>query len=423
MADETFLPDDFVRQLTAVGEVDILVGIPTLNDRLTVERVVQAVLVGLVKYFPRERAVVINPDGGSRDGTPELVKSASIQDFRSMFSANPLRTVHTLTTRYNSSLGEGAAVRLILAAADLLRAKACAVVSPESAAITPEWIEALLRPVYREGYDFLAPVYQRQKFDGLLVKNLLSPLIHAIYGYGLEEPAGAEFGFSGPLACHFLAQEVWREDFMRYGWGIWMTATALAGNYRPCQSFLGAKVHPSKLTEQNLAGMITQVVGALFFSLEKQQDAWLGKIEPKVAPLFGFKSELDLGPVRVNRKRLCAMFRTGVEELSGLLGEILSATTLQQIRTVAAAPDGFCHFPGELWAKTVYEFAVSYHRAVMNRDHLLQALTPIYRGRVCCYVSENHGARVDELQGRLDALYQDFERLKLEFIQDWSVKR
>ncbi len=422
MAEGTFLSDDFVRQLAAVGEVDVLVGIPTYNNRLTVERVVQAVQIGLVKYFPRERTVVINPDGGSRDGTPDLLKSASVPDFRSMLAASPLRTTHTLTTRYPASRGQGEALHLILAAADLLRAKACAVVSPESVSMTPEWIEALLRPIYRERYDFLAPVYQRHKFDALLVKNILSPLIHVMYGANLEEPAGTEFGFSGALACDFLAQDVWREDFMRYGWGVWMTTTALAGNYRPCQSFLGPKVHSGKQPEQDLAGAIQQVVGALFYSLEAHQNFWTSRTEPGNAPLFGFKSELDLGPVRVNRKRLFEMFRTGVEELSAILSQILSASTLQQIREVASGQETASHFSDDLWAKTVYEFAVSYHRPVMNRDHLLRALTPIYRGRVCSYLLENHGARMDELHRRIEALHQEFERLKLDFIQNWSAK-
>ena len=49
MAEETFLSDDFVRKLTAVGEVDILVGVPTFNNRDTIEQVVNAVQLGLVK--------------------------------------------------------------------------------------------------------------------------------------------------------------------------------------------------------------------------------------------------------------------------------------------------------------------------------------------------------------------------------------
>ncbi|MGH9355672.1 MAG: hypothetical protein ACRD10_06030 [Terriglobia bacterium] len=422
MPEDTFLSDEFVRQLSAVGEVDVLVGIPTSNNRLTVQRVAQAVQIGLVKYFPRERTVVINPDGGSRDGTPELLMSASVQDFRSMLAANPLRTTHTLTTRYHPDLGQGAALRLILAAADLLRAKACAVVSADSATMTPEWIEALLRPIYREGYDFLAPVYQRHKFDALLVKNLLSPLIDVIYGTNFEEPAGTEFGFSGALACHFLSQGVWREDFLQYGSGIWMTTTALAGGYRPCQSFLGPKVRSIKLTEQNLAGAIKQVVGALFHSLEAHQNFWLGRTESRPAPLFGFRPELDLGPVRMNRKRLFEMFRTGVEELSAILGQLLSAPTFAQVREVAATSENPCHFPDELWAKTIYEFAVSYHRSVMNRDHLLQALTPIYRGRVCSYASENHAARIEELYQRTAALHEQFQRLRPDFVQNWSAR-
>ena len=36
MADESILSDDFIRQLIDVGEVDILVGVPTHNDAKTV---------------------------------------------------------------------------------------------------------------------------------------------------------------------------------------------------------------------------------------------------------------------------------------------------------------------------------------------------------------------------------------------------
>ena len=94
MAEETFLSDEFIRKLTAVGEVDILVGVSTFNNRGTIEQVVNAIQLGLVKYFPRQRVVLINPDGGSTDGTPEAVRNASIPDFRSLLSASPLRTIH-----------------------------------------------------------------------------------------------------------------------------------------------------------------------------------------------------------------------------------------------------------------------------------------------------------------------------------------
>jgi glycosyltransferase involved in cell wall biosynthesis len=80
LPEETILTDDFLRELINVGEVDILIGVPTYNDAKTVGQVVQAIRAGLLKYFPRQRAVIVNADGGSRDGSQELVRAASISD-------------------------------------------------------------------------------------------------------------------------------------------------------------------------------------------------------------------------------------------------------------------------------------------------------------------------------------------------------
>ena len=60
MPETSILSDDFVRELINVGEVDILVGVPTYNDGATVGQVVQAVRAGLLQYFPRERAVIVD---------------------------------------------------------------------------------------------------------------------------------------------------------------------------------------------------------------------------------------------------------------------------------------------------------------------------------------------------------------------------
>ena len=67
MAEESFLTDDFLRQLINVGEVDILVGLPTRNNAKTIGSIVSTIQSGLLRGFPRERAVIINVDAGSRD--------------------------------------------------------------------------------------------------------------------------------------------------------------------------------------------------------------------------------------------------------------------------------------------------------------------------------------------------------------------
>ena len=131
MAEEMLLTDDFLRQLINVGEVDILVGLRTHNNANTIEPVIRAIQTGILQCFPRERAVIVNADGGSQDKTPELIVGASIDDVRSVSKVYALRTMHSISTRYATSPEPGTALRTILAAADLLHAKACVVFSPD----------------------------------------------------------------------------------------------------------------------------------------------------------------------------------------------------------------------------------------------------------------------------------------------------
>src|ERR1035437_3116343 len=152
LAEESFLTDDFLRQLMNVGEVDILVGLPTYNNAKTVGSIVHTIQSGILRGFPRERAAIINVDGGSRDGTPDLVRGVSIDDARPASNLYALRTLHSISTKYASSPASEVAFRTILAAAELLRAKACVVMSPESANIKPDWLSKLLRPIYHDSF-------------------------------------------------------------------------------------------------------------------------------------------------------------------------------------------------------------------------------------------------------------------------------
>src|SRR5258708_9304869 len=240
LEDETFLTDDFLRQLINVGEVDILVGLPTHNNAKTIGSIVQTIQRGILQAFPRERAVIINADGGSRDGTPELVTGISIDDVRPPSDLYALRTLHAISTKYASSREGGIAFRTILAAAELLRAKACIVMSPESANIDSECLSKLLRPIYRDGFDLVTPTYRRHKFDGLLMTNLLYPMIRALYGVRIREAYTPEFGFSSRLGSQFLGQNGWTNGAGGIGAELPFPLAPIKGEYRVCQSFLGA---------------------------------------------------------------------------------------------------------------------------------------------------------------------------------------
>ena len=422
MADESILTDEFLRQLIDVGEADVLVGVPTYNNAATVGQVVQTIRAGLLKYFPRERAVIVNADGGSRDQTPELVRGASINDLQHSTDLTALRTLHSISAEYAGGPATGTALRTILASAELLRVSACAVVSPESTTIEPEWIERLLRPVYKGNFDFVTPLYRRHKFDGLLMRNLVYPMTRAFYGKQVREPYAAEFSFSGQLASHFLGQEIWTHEVGQTGTEIALTISAITGGFRLAQSFLGAKPHLDARAADLVAAM-RQTVGALFWSLEPNFSIWSAKSDSQSIPTLGAAQEITLEPLRINRKRLFSMFRSGVAELEPVLKSILSPPTLTELQRISALEEDDFLFGDELWARTVYEFAASYHKAVISRDHIVQALAPLYRGRAFTFLVENREASGEQVEQNVEDFCMTCERLKPSLLELWNGRK
>src|SRR5271169_5592925 len=421
VAEESFLTDDFLRQLMNVGEVDILVGLPTHNNAKTIGSIVHTIQSDILRCFPRERAVIINADGGSRDGTPELVTGASIDDVRPASNLYALRTLHSISTKYGSSPASGVALRTILAAAELLRAKACVVMSPESANIEPEWLAKLLRPIQRDGFDLVTPTYRRHKFEGLLITNLLYPMIRALYGVRIREAYTPEFGFSSRLGNQFLRQNVWNVGTGGDGVELRFTLAAITGGYRICQSFLGDKDHIER-RGADLVPALRQTVGALFSALEADFPVWSSMAGSQPVPTSGANQKVLLEPVRVNRKRLREMFSTGVAELDSVFQSILSPSTLAELRRIARLGEAEFHYPAELWVRTVYEFAAAYQKSVISRDHIIQALAPLFRGRVFTFLMENRNASAEDVENNIEGLCLEFERLKPYLLQLWKSR-
>jgi glycosyltransferase involved in cell wall biosynthesis len=422
LGDEGLLTDDLVRQLISVGEIDILIGLPTHNNAKTISSVVAAIQSGILQWFTRDRAAIIDVDAGSRDGTPELVASASIDDAQRRDSNRfALRTLHSFSTQYASTEARGSALRTILAAAELLRARAISVISPDSTNIKPEWLRALMKPPCTEDVDLVLPTYARHKFDGLLITNLLYPVTRALYGLRIREPYASEFGFSGRLGSQFLADNAWSDEEARAGCEVRLTVAAIAGGFRIGQSFLGAKNHVERHAA-DLVPALRQTIGVLFSSMEFNFPLWSNKSGSQPIPTTGPEQQFTLEPRRANRKRLLEMFRAGVGELQSVFQAILTSETLSELQRIARLEEEDFQYSDELWVKTVYEFAAAHHRSVISRDHIIQALAPLFRGRALTFLLENRSASSSEVETHIEKLCQEFERLKPYLLEKWKSR-
>jgi hypothetical protein len=418
--DEHALPPSLAEELRGLAPVDILVGIPSFNNARTIGHVVRAVQAGFAKYFPDARTLLLNSDGGSTDDTQEVVRTTSLSDYGTILAAHPVHAVHRIVTPYHGLPGKGSALRTVFAAAKALSASACAVVDADLRSITPEWLDLLLSPVYRHGFDFVAPLYRRHKYDGTITNSIVYPLTRALYGKRVRQPIGGEFGFSGTLASNFLEHDVWHSDVARFGIDIWMTTTAITSGCRVCQSFLGAKIHDAKDPGVDLSAMLTQVVSSVFTLMEDHEPLWRGVHDSEAVPLFGFEYTVGLEPIRVDVGRMVGIFRSGARDLASIWERILAPETFSLVQDLTAADDERFRFPPSLWVKAVYDFAVAHHKLAMNRDHLLRSLTPLYLGRTASFINETADADADQVEEVIEGTCKEFEGLKAYLVERWD---
>ena len=401
------------------GQTDILIGIPSFNNADTIGHVVRAVGIGLAKYFSTYRAVLVNADGGSSDDTSEAVARA-IVDYDASLISDRESVLHKIITPYEGIPGKGSAFRTIFDIARRLRAKACAVVDADLRSITPEWIELLVRPVLQEGYDYVAPYYLRHKYDGTITNSIAYPLTRALYGQRIRQPIGGDFGFSGALAEHYVDKHVWESDVARFGIDIWMTTEAIASGARVCQSFLGAKIHNPKDPASDLAAMLVQVVGAVFALMEEHEAVWLPQKASNGVTLFGFQYGVGVEPIHVSVDGMLTNFRQGVRDLEPIWRQMLAGETMTELMRLRDCPVQAFRIADNLWARIIYDVAVSSHRRVLPQEHLVKALTPLYLGRTASFVLETEGLTSAEAEERIENLCLCFEQQKPYLVSRWK---
>ena len=108
-----------------------------------------------------------------------------------------------------------------------------------------------------------------------------------------------------------------------------------------------------------------------------------------------------------------------MRDLQEILRIILRPETLAAVAVSAEHPDG-PRDPDELWAATVYEFLVAYHRTVMRRDHITQALLPLYPARSGTFLIDHATGLPDTVNEALESVCVQFERSKGSAVERWN---
>jgi glucosylglycerate synthase len=397
----------------------VVAGLVTYEDADTIGPVATAVREGLGRYFGALTSRIVLADGGSVDGTEARARQALGSD---LFVLSPVRaTADLLEVPYHGIPGKARALQAILATAGELNAEACLVLDGGVGNLMPAWVDWLARPVIDHAFDFVSPFYHRHALEGALTKGVVYPVVRALYGVRLRQPAAAEFACSRRFVDHVLRQDLWERTGSQLGIDIWLATAAATGDFRLGEAALGRRVRGTGGEDAlDLGTTLVQVVGSLFADIESHAAQWQRRSGSVAVQHFGDSSRTAAPAApSVDVERLIESYRLGYRELLDIWTWVLPPRTIVQLRRLVDRSHAEFHLDDELWARIVYDFALGWRLRVVAREHLLRSLVPLYSGWLASYILEVRDAGSDTADRRIEILADAFEAQKPYLIARW----
>jgi glucosylglycerate synthase len=390
----------------------IVVGVPSCNHAGTVASVVRAAQEGLGEFFGGKSSLLVSADVRSSDGTREQV--------RTLCAENPLLRELGPADGAGGAASPGVEVRelrMILEQAHAVHARACLVLDASVTSMGADWIERLVRPILDEQFDIVAPCPARHKLDGAISNGIVYPLTRALYGKRVRQPLGSVFALSGRLVERFLARRVWDIEVSALSTDARALSEAICGEFAVCQAFLGPAEHAAGGSSLDLSSILATVLGSVFDEMNHNVSFWQKVRGSEPVRWFGTPVEIAGNPPPVDSHKMWESFRLGCRTLQDVWSMVLPPATLLAL-TYLAREDGAA-LADDLWARIVYDFALGYRLHVMNRGHLLRALTPLYLGWLAGFVREMAAAPSQDVERRVQQLSMVYEAQKPYLISRW----
>ena len=368
------------------SSLDLVVGIPSYNEADNIDFVVRQVSQGLDRYFPDLDTAIVNTDNFSQDGTREVFLKAD---------SGPIPKVYLSTPAGVTGKGNNFKNLFIFLAP--YRPQAVIVVDAELRSIRPEWVKGFGQMVLK-GYDFVAPRYCRNEYDGTITNHLCYPLLYGVLGQDIRQPIGGDFAFSGKLMEHWMTRD-WGENVLRYGVDIFMTSEAVLSGFSVAQIVLGSKVH--KPSAPKLGEMFPQVVDTLFRQFLGSRNLWKMNGEGlETPPIFKCCNGNERPQMSIDYKTLK---QQALEEFSAhrcLILGILPQKLGSRIESMFEAQ--ILRLSAPMWTEVVYRFLRAYDSASDPRKlEVVEALKPLYLARMVFFIREtlelDHAASEEKL--------------------------
>jgi len=215
---------------------------------------------------------------------------------------------------------------------------------------------------------------------------------------------------------------VWETDVARFGIDIWMTTNAITQGFRICQSNLGVKIHDAKDPGQHLGPMFRQVIWTIFSLMERHEAYWKEIQGSEPVEIFGYQGYVEPEPVKVDLEGMIEHFKIGFHQFSSLWREIFCEECYEGIQEAARIGSPRFHLSTDTWVRILYELAATFHSWSVNRNKLIDLMTPLYYARVASFVRQSLEMSSQEAEGLVEEQAKSFEEHKDYLVRVWDEK-
>ncbi|MGH9558891.1 MAG: hypothetical protein ACRD30_06580 [Bryobacteraceae bacterium] len=414
------IPQPVRARIEQIGAADLVIALFAPGAQSEFESVVASIRESLAGLYQRVRIAIVYggnhaaPEPMPEAEAPEKDQPVRLLEYPSLEIETGSDPAHSIADAYRS----------VFAIGSNLGARAMAVIVSDLESVTPQWIYRMVQPLLDLDFDLVTPCYSHGRLEGLLNSGIVAPLTRALYGRRIQHPLGPDFGFSGRLASRLLANAAASRPPARSVASI--AVDAICEGFEVCQAGVGIRHYPH-VDWTNQSQVLVQILGPLFDEIGRHASQWQKIRGSEDVPLFGEEPRLIDVPSSGARDGAGAMdirwmiesYQLGCRNLGEIWGAVLPPSILLDLAKLARmGPDQF-RMPDRLWARVLYDFALGYRLRIMNPDHLLRAITPVYLGWAASYALELSEADEAAMAQRTEQLALAFEAAKPYAVSRW----
>jgi hypothetical protein len=403
-----------------VGAADLLIAVAAPVDAAQLRAAATEAMQSLghsgsSSSFSALRSVVAFPGVNGVEAAPEaeieLDQAATGSAFRFLPYALPSAVQAAIPWLPGASTYQA-----VFSMARQLGVSACAVISPDLAALKTNFLTPMLTAVLEKRCDLAMPLYALGKFDGLLNSSILAPLTRALYGRRVNFPLAPDFCLSAKMIPDVEAA---LQRSVAQGQTLFWPATEAALRDHPiCQVNVDTR-HVTAAEGVDLSTVLALTVGPLFSEMNNNASLWQRVRGSQVVGNAGVPALSPADGAAADTKPMLETFQLAFRNLQEVWSLVLPPVTLLELKRLSRlSPEKF-HLPDDLWVRIIYDFALAYRLRTLSRTHLLGALTPLYLGWVASYALEVGNATPAEVEQRVEKLARAYEEGKPYLLSRW----